>query len=245
MFKVKVLLFFLIFMCSCFVLNAYSGHKIVFFTPEKPDFYLEQQFEYNLMKDMRSESSGFSTFGKVDAKQLKGFMGFSANSFRTDATAEAQYTPNFSDIFRLGPVVTYHYYKYAEDFVEYDFLSGVCAEFNLPTGWNFYASYQYLKKYAIIDAGTEKIKENNHSMALNSRVEFIPSQNWKFFMDLSSNDSFDYPLFYAVFLDGGFYRRLTDNIYFDATLLVKWADVVSMADGPSLIGTKFGWVIKF
>lgn len=238
--KKGTFVYFFLYVCTFYTFSL----EVRFFTKEKPEYVVVQQFEYNLMKDIRSENSGISTFGKIDAKQLKGFAGFSANSFRTDISMQLSYTPTINNVFSVGPVIDYHFYKFAEDFVDYDFLCGICVSLNLNTGWNFYGSYKYLKKYSIINAVQERIALSDDSMAFTARADFNPNENWQVFIDLSSCDMFEYPLFYDVIAAAGFNRKLIDRMYVNASLRIKWTDVVTITDGPCFIGAQFGWMVK-
>lgn len=217
---------------------------VSFLTLEKPDFYITQQFEYNTMYDARSENTGISTIGVLDAKELLVQGGFSSNSKRTDLAVQFFYAPCWFNLVSAGVSGKYHYYKYSDVFAEHNVLGGFFVHFNIKNHWDLYTSLFYMWKFTIINTSPSKIHFTERSVALINSCVFRPDEFWNFYLDISSVSLFDDALIGSPMLNAGFNRQIWKNMSLGTGVYLKWTDASVLRSSFSAAGVRMNWTVK-
>ena len=240
----------------CFLNASFVFAKpfsVSFFTPERPEFFITQRFEYNLMRGTKYDNSGFSTIAALDANELLLIGGMSGNSKSTDIAFQTFYAPCFWDLVSIGVSAKYHYFKYSDDFAtdgkdifcEHNFLPGGFIRFNLNDVWNLYLNVGALLKYQIVDAYPDNIYTTDDRFFFNTGFIFTPTDAWKFFFDFGNTSLFDDCMIGNFKFDLGFSYRFWQRFWFGSEVVFGWVDASVPQDSFNHLGFRMNWGVNF
>lgn len=218
------------FVFTFFLCTNMFAKVVTFFDVNEVDTELKQTFYYNYIETDRTDGVGLSTRLKFDLDQLVYDFGFFGINGKSDFTTELIYWPSFFGKLNLGVGFSYHLYSNPELFIEHDFLPGVYAKWKPNPYFELFTRFCFMEKVSVIAPGKiHQMELYNGTLNFNLALLWAFSNEWKFYVDFSSNSYFEYPMFCTPFFSSGIEKCLFGKLYGGMELTSEWVDMFTIS----------------
>lgn len=214
---ISILFFTIITCCFGFDFN---------FKPEKPDFFVSQQFGYNFFSNIKQDSLASATVANADFDILKIDFGLQGIGSKADITAQIAYIPQIGTI-NVGPVFTYHFNHISQTINESDFLLGLQFYTPISKYFEYYMDANFLFKVTSIENITTQ--PNNQSFKVAFRLNYFPTDSLTITARMESSTFFNYYLFVTPIFTLGTEYSFLDRFCIGANIEATFIDMFTIS----------------
>lgn len=183
-------------------------------------------FECPVVKDFNHQHISEELFINADYSFFETNAGVLLNSTNFQFVTSGFCMPNIIKGLKVGGGITYHFLNYEDIFTENDFLISARVRYTTLFRLSAEVAYSFIMKWANIKS---VYFTSSNPLYTNSGLEilanYVLNEKWKFYLNITSFDTYDYPLLGTPFVKTGTEFSINEHVSTFADISLKFEDM--------------------